>query len=558
MGAATLTRPSRVRAPQGLLQRVENMLPPVLGLNTTGAVASMPPTDAVEMDNFISTDLGLAVREGWYEYATNIGGDATNQLRTVMPYNGAPGTSLSNPLADSILFAAIDKGIYNIEGGGDKTATAPAIALSATTNAGFMSFAQFTGDAGQFLVACSETDGGFLYDGATWMKMTSIGGPGPGFITGVDPSTFVQVCVWKKRLLFMTRESGKMWFLPVGAVGGVAQAFDFGPQLINGGAVVGLANWTQDDGAGVDDRLCIIGSGGDLVIYEGTDPSDATKFAAIGTWYIGTPPVGRRSFTTGGGNVYVLTTYGVIPVNQVVQGGLDNLLTSDTQLLSQLRKLESQLNTDFATLLNTPGWELLSIPTKAMLLIARPSVSVTENIQYGFQQHSLAWSRLLDIPLVTVSRRLNEIYGGTRDGRVIRVLDGFTDGRKLDTTGAMEVRARLTPAFTYFGAPGVQKAAQLIRCNFLATQPPAYAVRMNVDFSINSTSATAPAGAIVGSLWDLSFWDAAFWAGGVASFTEWRAVEGLGYALSPSIFVSAQTRTVLASIEYMMNAGGPL
>jgi hypothetical protein len=144
----------------------------------------------------------------------------------------------------------------------------------------------------------------------------------------------------------------------------------------------------RTDGAGVDDRLCIIGSGGDLVIYEGTDPSDATKFAAIGTWYIGSPPVGRRCFTTGGGNVYVLTTYGVIPVNQVVQGGLDNLLTSDTQLLSQLRKIESQLNTDFATLLNTPGWELLAVPTKAMLMIARPSVSVTENIQYTFQQHT--------------------------------------------------------------------------------------------------------------------------------------------------------------------------
>jgi hypothetical protein len=246
MPAPALTRPSRVRAPQQLTQRVQTVLPPVSGLNSTGAVASMPETDAVEMDNFISADLGLIVREGWYEYATNIGGDATAQVRTVMAYNGAPNTALTNPLTDSVLFAVIDKGIYNIEGGGNLSALAPSIALSAATNAGFMSFAQFTTDAGQFLIACSETDGGFLYNGAAWMKMTSIGGPGPGFITGVDPSTFVQVCVWKKRLLFMTRESGKMWFLPVGAVGGAAQAFDFGPQLINGGAVVGLANWTQD------------------------------------------------------------------------------------------------------------------------------------------------------------------------------------------------------------------------------------------------------------------------------------------------------------------------
>jgi hypothetical protein len=547
-----------VRAPQLMTQAVQTALPPVRGLNSTGAAASMPETDALEMDNFISQDLGLTVREGWYEYATNIGGDALSEIRTVMPYNGAPGTSLSNPLADSILFAAIDKGIYNIEGGGNLIALAPAIALSAASGAGFMSYAQFTTDAGQFLVACSETDGAFFYNGAAWMKATSVGGPGPGIITGVDPSTFVQVCVWKKRLLFMTRESGKMWFLSVGAVGGVAQAFDFGPQLINGGAVVGLANWTQDDGAGVDDRLCIIGSGGDLVIYEGTDPGDATKFSAIGTWFIGQPPVGRRSFTTGGGNVYVLTTIGVVPVNQVVQGGLDNLLTSDTALLSQLRKLQSQLNTDFSSLINTTGWEMLTVPTKAMLIIARPSASVSEHIQYAFQQHQLAWSRLLDIPAVTISRRLNEVYGGTADSRVIRYLDGFTDAQKIDGTGAVEVRARLTPAFSYFGNPGVQKMAQMIRCNFLATKAPAYAVRMNVDFSISGVGATGVPSFSVGSLWDSAFWDAGIWAGGVGSFGEWRAVEGMGYSLSPSIFVSSTTRTVLASIEYMNNGGGPL
>lgn len=558
MPAPVLTRPSRVRSPQPLVQRPETVLPPVRGLNSTGAAASMPPTDALEMDNLISQDLGLTVREGFYEYATNIGGDALSEVRTVMPYNGSPGSAISNPLADSTLFAAIDKGIYRIEGGGNLIALAPAIALSAATGAGFMSYAQFTTDAGQFLVACSETDGAFFYNGTAWMKATSIGGPGPGIITGVDPSLFVQVCVWKKRLLFMTRESGKMWFLPVGSVGGAAQAFDFGPQLINGGAVVGLANWTQDDGAGVDDRLCIIGSAGDLIIYEGTDPSDAAKFGAIGTWFIGQPPVGRRCFTTGGGNVYVLTTIGVVPVNQVVQGGLDNLLTSDTELLSQLRKLQSQLNDDFATLINTTGWELITIPTKAMLMIARPSASVSEHIQYAFQQHQLAWSRLLDIPAVTFSRRLNEVYGGTGDGRVLRVLDGFTDARRLDGTGAVEVRARLTPAFSYFGNPGVQKMAQMIRCNFLATKSPAYAVRMNVDFSISGISSTGTAGPTVGSLWDASFWDAALWSGGVGSFGEWRVVDGMGYALSPTVFVSATTRTVLASIEYINVAGGPL
>lgn len=549
---------SRRRRPAPMTQAVETKLPPVRGLNSTGAVAAMSETDALEADNFVSTDLGLMVREGWYEYATNIGGDATREVRTVMAYNGSPINARVSPLSSSVLFAAVDSGIVNIEGGGNKAATPVSIALSGTAGAGSFAWVNFTNDAGQYLVACSETDGGYLYNGTTWMKMTSVGGPGPGYITGVDPSTFVHVVVWKKRLMFTVRQSAAVWILPVGAVGGVAVKFDFGPQLLNGGAVLGLANWTQDDGAGIDDRLVIIGSSGDIVIYEGTDPTDAAKFSNVGTWYTGQPPVGRRCWTTSGGNVFVLTQYGVVPVNQLVQGGLDNILTSDTQLLGQLRKLQTQLNVDFASLLDTPGWELHEFPSKAVLYIARPSVSVTENIQYSFQLHSLAWARMLDIPAKTFGRRLNQVYGGTVDARVIRVLDGNTDGKLLDGSGAVEVRARLTPAFSYFGNPGVLKRAGMIRCNFLSSQSPGYAVSMNVDFQVG-TSTTAPViGAAVGSLWDASYWDQAYWNGGAASYAEWRSVEGLGYALAPTILVSSLQRTVLASIEYMNTAGGPL
>lgn len=254
----------------------------------------------------------------------------------------------------------------------------------------------------------------------------------------------------------------------------------------------------------------------------------------------------------------MLTTYGVIPVTQIVQGGLDNILTSSTELMRQLRKINNQLNADFSTLNNTPGWELLEIPNKAMLLIARPAVSVTDNVQYAFQLHSLAWSRLLDIPGKTFGRRLNETYAGTSDAKVLRVFDGYTDKRKIDGSGAVEVRARLTPAFSYFGNPGIQKQAGMIRCNFLSARAPGYAVTMNVDFAITTNASTAIIGASVGSLWDSTYWDSGFWSGGMESFADWRVVEGLGYALAPTIYTSALERTVLASIEYMNTNGGPL
>lgn len=544
--------------PQARIHSLVTVPPPSRGLNTTGDLAAMDPTDAVELDNMIATDSGVTIRGGWREYATNIGGDATHTVRTVMAYNGAPANAMVSPLTSSELWAATDNGIFLIEGGGDMAALAPAIALSGSTYAGSFSWVNFTATGGgQYLVACSETDGAFIYDGLAWFKMVT-GGSGPGHINGSDPADFVQVVAWKRQLAFVKRMTGQAWFLPVGAVGGTVILFDFGPQLEHGGAVLGLANWTQDDGGGMDDRLVILGSSGDLVIYQGTDPSDATKFSNAGTWFIGQPPVGRRCFTTSGGNVYVLTQFGVIPVNQIVQGGLDNILTSDTAYLVQLRKIQESLNLDFQTLLNVPGWELLTVPQLALLMIARPSLASGEFIQYAFQQHSMAWSRLLDIPGHTFMRRLNEIFSGTANGRVLRILDGTTDAMLLDGSGAQEIRARVTPAFSYFGEPAVRKQALMLRASFLARTPPAYNVIMNVDFAVTPISTTAPAGETVGSLWDQSFWDVDVWAGGRSASGEWRTVLGLGYALAPSLYISSDVTTTLTSIEYMMKAGGPL
>lgn len=546
--------------PQPLIQSLTTVLPPVRGLNTTGNIAGMRPDEALEMDNFIATDLGVSVREGWRDYAINIddGNPATNEIRTVFAYAAASDYATSSPLISSELFATTDNGIWMIEGGGDLAGVAPDIALSGSVYAGRMNVVQFVTEGGVYLVGCSETDGAFLYDGVSWLKFSNIGGPGPGYITGANPADFAHVVAFKKRLMFTERSSGRVWILPVGQLGGAVQEFDFGPLLRHGGMVLGCANWTQDAGDGTDDRLVIIGSAGDLLIYSGNDPTSADDWANNGTWYIGQPPVGRRCFTSSGGNVFVLTQFGVIPVNQIVQGGLDNLLTSNTDYLIQLRKIQDALNTDFAELLNTVGWELISMPSKALLFIGRPVQISNFFLQYCFQEHNLAWSRLVDIPAITFGLRLNEIYGGCDSGRVVRILDGNTDGMDIDGDNAMEIRARITPAFSYFGSPTTQKQALMARVNFLSNASPGYALQMNVDFAASPIGTTPVPGNTVGSLWDQSFWDAAYWAGGRAAFGEWRSIEALGFALTASVYVSSNQPTTIANMEYMMKAGGPL
>jgi hypothetical protein len=154
--------------------------------------------------------------------------------------------------------------------------------------------------------------------------------------------------------------------------------------------------------------------------------------------------------------------------------------------------------------------------------------------------------------------RLNEIYAGTEDGRVLRVYNGTTDGMLIDGTGDYEVRARLTPAFSYLGSPEVRKRALMFRPQFLTGSSVGWSARMNVDFSVNPIGGTPVTTPPSGSLWDASFWDQALWSGGRAAAGEWRSVTGLGFSLAPSLFISSSSRTTLASLEYMVDAGGPL
>ncbi len=560
MRQSTLSPP--MRKPQQRGQDVQTKAPPMGGIDSISPRALMPEANAVILDNFIASESGLAMREGWWTYATNVGAAAGagpgKSIETILCYAAPPDNALDSPLAQSELFAATDGGIYLVEGGGDMRAHAPVQALSGSLGAGHLNFVQFTTEGDTYLVVCSETDGAYLYDGATWIKFTSAAGTGPGHVTGSDPTKWVQVCVYKKRLMFLERASGRAWILDTGLVGGAAAEFDFGPMLRHGGAVLALVNWTQSAGEGINDRLLVLGTAGDLIVYQGDDPTSVDAFSNVGIWYIGQPPIGRRSFTTAGGEVYALTAYGCIVAGKVVEGGLDNILTSNADMLRQLRLINPLLATEFKTKMYTPGWEIVSIPSKSLMMITRPRTSDSDDYSYAFQMHNLAWSRLLSMPARTFGLRLDEVYSGTDDGRVLRVLDGFSDARVLDGSGADHIRAQVTPAFNYYGAPEQIKQALMVKPTFLSEGPVDYIVRVDVDFYVPPAKLTPVETLPRGARWDQGIWNQSYWPAGLQAHAEWRAVEAVGTAFATTLFVSAQSRCVLSAITTAFRAGGTL
>ena len=62
---------------------------------------------------------------------------------------------------------------------------------------------------------------------------------------------------------------------------------------------------TRDGGVGPDDYLTIVTNLGEVVVYAGVDPSDATNFTLAGVYQIG-KPAGRNSFVSHGQQIVVM------------------------------------------------------------------------------------------------------------------------------------------------------------------------------------------------------------------------------------------------------------
>ena len=106
--------------------------------------------------------------------------------------------------------------------------------------------------------------------------------------------------------------------MPPDQITGEATLFDFGALWVRGGYLNQIITWTIDDGNGADDHLAAISSEGEVAIYQGIDPSDAEKWALQGVYYAGAP-VGRRSACRYGGDIAILTQFGLVILSNLLK-----------------------------------------------------------------------------------------------------------------------------------------------------------------------------------------------------------------------------------------------
>lgn len=515
---------------------------PTSGINSIVNLYGMDPRDCILSVNIDATTYGMKVRPGYNEYANGFA--AGLAIQTIIPYTG----SMDDGSEDR-LWAANNDGVYII----DTTTTTPVKDIDwadKSVESGRCSFTQFTNDGGaHFLLVADENNGLLLYTESTGLwSFPGVTGPAGG------DADIVFVMSWKNRMWYIEKNSTSAWYSDVGVFGGALTEFNFGSRFRYGGILSVLADWTLDSGEGPDDYIVAVSSAGDVIVYSGTDPSSSATFGLIGLWFIGAVPFGRRMISLYGGDMLVLSTYGLISMGALLEGKDPFSLEASLSW-----KIQSFLNTDLQSTSNQFGWEIKIHPNVSRLIISSPKSGSAAYTQYVYDLNLKAWSIWQDVPIITSEQYNKEFYFGSVGPDVWKV-EGTQDNVTIanPVIDARQIGWQLLTSYQDMESPEVFKRMQFIRPIFLAESKPSYTVRAHYDYDLSELA--APPNALVGAtgIWDSSLWDIGLWGGGAVPFQPPVGAYGMGKTVAIVLSGRSLTECTLVAMGVIWDTGGML
>lgn len=522
-----ITQPVSFPAPQG-------------GINRVDGLAGMPAADAIFLYNMLPSEYGTKVRDGYAVWAEDVGDGG---VRTIIPFTGP---------ATGKLFACAEDGIYDIT----SSVSSPSAEISfavANTTSGMGTWTNFVNDsAAYFCLYTDETNGYYVYTeaGDTWAKV-AMGGGGTE-ISGVDPDDLVFVTIFKNRVWFVERNSGNAWYLAAGSIYGAATKFNFGNKFRNGGHLVGIYAWTVDGGEGVDDYLVAIGSGGDVLVYKGSDPATATDWFLHGSWFIGPTPAGRRVAGSFSGELYLLSSYGIIPMSKLMSGTLVQL-----QEVQLSRKISPIINSTMAATRSNYGWEIRLVPTENILLVSSPFRTGLPYVQFAYSLNTPGWGIFRDIPYFTGESWEGQFFFSDADGNVHRYT-GSQDAVDIDGENGVDINWSGLMSFQAFGEGGLYKRVQFIRPIFITEAAPGLSVEARYDYNLTEAFGAGASTPISSALWDAAVWDLSVWGAEFGVVQPVRGGANMGRMVSVGFEGNSSAATILIKIDVMLDAGGML
>ena len=507
---------------------------PVGGLNTRDPLALMEENFAIYLENCTASPSGVAVRKGNKKWATGM----TGQVETLMPYSGVSGVS-------DKLFAAVGTNFYDVTSPG----AVGAASQSSLTNARW-DYVNFAGVAGQYLICANGVNAVRHWNGTAWVTWVDVSPAAPaavGEVKDISPTLLSGVISHQKRLWFVQANTSKAWYSPVQEIGGDMNMFEFGTEFPRGGALVALGSWTVNSNTSLVNRLVAVSENGDIVIYDGTDVSDATKWSLAGTWRLGKPIGGTKCLFNYGGDMLYNSIDGVTSLSKFLQ------TENTTSTLSD--KIRPTLSSLALTGADLYGWQMFDALSNNALIINVPNTDPTRNVQFIFNTITGGWSLFTGWGAQCWAALGNDIYFGA-NGEVRWAFQTFKDNILYDNSGGDMYTAKGQTAFSYLEKRALTKNMKMARMNIISgTSNPTISLGANMDFSTAPPDAVTSSPTSNTSLWNTGLWNGAVWSDELVSSNEWQSMTGTGYCVSLTFSISVLTETVWISTDWIYENG---
>lgn len=497
---------------------------PIRGLVLSENLAAPGPGGAVKLQNWRPTPTGLALRGGARRHAT-IG-------------DGDPVTALLSYSSDTRkLFAANETDIYEVTAPVSPTVS-PSAAVTGQTG-GEYSFTHMTTAGGAFMVVVNGTDAVLNFDGSSWTTPT---------INNVTSADLSHVWLFKNRLFFVEGGTQDAWYLATDAIAGDASQLSLAGVFQRGGYLLFGGTWSLDAGDGIDDKCVFVSTNGEVVVYQGSDPSDPEMWAMVGRYEIGRP-LGKNAWMRAGGDLLIATEEGAVAISAAIQKDRAALA-----LASVSRNISPEWSTDAAA--RTLPWGIAKWDAKKIAIVAIPAVTGQDRYCRVVHLETGAWSTYTGWDAYSIVEHGGQVYFGTSDGKVMLAEAGGSDD------GAPYV-CTAVHSFDNFGAGGMTKQIKMARASFRATQPFTPKVSASINYTIDLPSAPdVYSETDTADAWDSGVWDVAVWNSTVDRFisSRWVSVNAIGFSAAVQIQVTCGSVTTpdaeLISTDVVFQVGG--
>lgn len=511
--------------------RAQNAVPatlsaPIGGWNTRDALPDMNPRYASVMDNWFPDSDGVKLRAG-----SNLQSVVTNEVPKRL-------AALQAGAVSKLIAFSLTK-IWDVS-------TDPGTSIGT----GFTTYDWTTSVFANRLIMVNGVDTEQQYDGTTLAPLAFTGHP-----VGVK---FLGCHAHNGRMYYWAPETQTFYYTTVaGTFQGTVAAFDLSTISTEGGHIVTMQSWSISGGVeGATDLLAIFFTSGQVLLYAGSDPGDATDFSKQGRFDVA-PLLGPRMALKFGGDVIMGTIDGYLPLSKAISLGAltDQISISDTiQPSIRQAAVAAPGSTYWSAVLYSFGD---TDGKGGMLIFNAPGGYSAGGAEIVFQHvmntRTGAWCRFAGLNSYDWEIWEKKPYFAA-DGGIYQFNVGTADVAASATT---PITGTTLQAYSDLGMPGMDKIVKGVRPIVRTDGPVPIGIGIAVDFAGFPVIGTQASTTVAGPDWDVTAWDIAFWGQGPSIQKNWSHVPAIGEYLALGVQIITGTQAVTwYSTKLLIEQGG--